>query len=65
MAGAEPKKKLAETVGTPAPPCVLIIFGASGDLTKRKLIPALHYLAKSNLISKSSAVVGVGLPAMT
>jgi glucose-6-phosphate 1-dehydrogenase len=65
MAGTEPKKKLAETVGMPAPPCVLIIFGASGDLTKRKLIPALHYLAKSNLISKSSAVVGVGLPAMT
>ena len=65
MSEAEPKKKLAETVGMPAPPCVLIIFGASGDLTKRKLIPALHYLAKSNLVSKSSAVVGVGLPAMT
>ena len=25
----------------PAPPCVMVIFGASGDLTQRKLIPAL------------------------
>ena len=65
MAVEEPKRKLPETVGMPAPPCCLIIFGASGDLTKRKLMPALHYLAKSNLISQSSAVVGVGLPEMT
>ena len=58
-------KKSAETVGGPAPPCVMVIFGASGDLTKRKLIPSLHYLAKNNLLSQTSAVVGVGLPAMT
>lgn len=65
MAKEEKEKKFAETAGTPAPPCALVIFGASGDLTKRKLIPALHYLAKSNLVSTSSAVIGVGLPAMT
>ena len=28
-----------------APPCVMVIFGATGDLTKRKLIPALLNLA--------------------
>ena len=65
MAASEKEKKFAETAGTPAPPCALVIFGASGDLTKRKLVPALHYLAKSNLVSTSSAVIGVGLPAMT
>jgi glucose-6-phosphate 1-dehydrogenase len=37
----------------------MVIFGAAGDLTKRKLIPALYNLAKSNLLSKGFAVVGV------
>ena len=32
--------------GEPANPCVMVIFGAAGDLTKRKLIPALYNLAK-------------------
>ena len=65
MAVAEKEKKFEETAGTPGPPCVIIIFGASGDLTKRKLVPSLHYLGRSNLISKSSAMIGVGHPAMT
>jgi glucose-6-phosphate 1-dehydrogenase len=37
----------------------MVIFGASGDLTKRKLVPALYYLAKQNLLPKSFAVIGV------
>jgi glucose-6-phosphate 1-dehydrogenase len=41
------------------PPCVLVIFGAAGDLTKRKLIPALYNLKKSNLLPDSFAVIGV------
>src|ERR1700746_2166588 len=45
--------------GRAADPCVMVIFGASGDLTKRKLIPALYNLAKDNLLSKEFAVVGV------
>src|SRR5579871_3076119 len=45
--------------GRPADPCVMVIFGASGDLTKRKLIPALYNLAKENLLSKEFALVGV------
>jgi glucose-6-phosphate 1-dehydrogenase len=44
--------------GRPADPCIMVIFGASGDLTKRKLIPALYNLAKDNLLSKEFAVVG-------
>jgi glucose-6-phosphate 1-dehydrogenase len=41
------------------PPCVLVIFGAAGDLTKRKLIPALYNLKKGNLLPDSFAVIGV------
>src|SRR5881398_2313296 len=40
-------------------PCVVVIFGASGDLTKRKLLPALFHLEQSGLLPKDFAVVGV------
>ena len=40
-------------------PCALIIFGASGDLTKRKLFPALYSLAFRRLLPEKFAVVGV------
>jgi glucose-6-phosphate 1-dehydrogenase len=42
-----------------ARPCALVIFGASGDLTKRKLVPAVYNLALSRLLSGGFAVVGV------
>src|ERR671919_1768457 len=38
--------------------CVLTIFGASGDLTKRKLIPALYNLALDGRLPERFAVVG-------
>jgi glucose-6-phosphate 1-dehydrogenase len=40
-------------------PCTLIIFGASGDLTKRKLFPALYSLAFRRLLPEKFAVVGI------
>jgi glucose-6-phosphate 1-dehydrogenase len=40
-------------------PCVMVIFGATGDLTARKLFPALYNLAKSNMLSHDFAIVGV------
>ncbi len=40
-------------------PCVLVIFGASGDLTKRKLLPALYHLFQANLLPEQFAIVGV------
>src|SRR2546429_7470125 len=40
-------------------PCVLCIFGASGDLTQRKLFPALYSLAFRRLLPERFAVVGV------
>ena len=38
---------------------VLVIFGASGDLTKRKLLPALFHLFQAKLLPKQFAIVGV------
>jgi glucose-6-phosphate 1-dehydrogenase len=49
----------------PGDPCVMTIFGASGDLTKRKLIPALYNLARENFLSKEFAVVGFARREMT
>jgi glucose-6-phosphate 1-dehydrogenase len=40
-------------------PCALVIFGASGDLTQRKLMPALYSLAFRRLLQEQFAVVGV------
>jgi len=40
-------------------PGVMVIFGASGDLTKRKLLPALFHLEQSGLLPKKFAIVGV------
>ena len=40
--------------------CVIVIFGASGDLTKRKLIPALFSLFEQNLLPDKFAILGVG-----
>ena len=40
-------------------PCVVVIFGASGDLTKRKLLPALYHLEQAGNLPAKFAVVGV------
>jgi glucose-6-phosphate 1-dehydrogenase len=40
-------------------PCVVVIFGASGDLTKRKLLPALFHLEQSGLLPGQFRIVGV------
>ncbi len=46
-------------------PCTLTIFGASGDLTQRKLFPALYALAVRHLLPDRFAVVGVARSEMT
>ncbi|MGB7070169.1 MAG: glucose-6-phosphate dehydrogenase [Pyrinomonadaceae bacterium] len=43
-----------------ADPCVMIIFGATGDLTKRKLFPALYNLAKDGHLPERFSIIGVG-----
>jgi glucose-6-phosphate 1-dehydrogenase len=48
-----------------AEPCALTIFGASGDLTQRKLLPALYALAFRNLLPANFGVVGVARTPMS
>ncbi|HKU27719.1 MAG TPA: glucose-6-phosphate dehydrogenase, partial [Candidatus Sulfotelmatobacter sp.] len=43
-----------------AEPCILVIFGATGDLTRRKLIPALYDLACVGCMSPHFDIVGIG-----
>ena len=46
-------------------PCVFTIFGASGDLTQRKLLPALYALAYRHLLPEQFAILGVARSEMT
>jgi glucose-6-phosphate 1-dehydrogenase len=46
-------------LGRTPEPCAMVIFGASGDLTKRKLFPALYSLAFRRLLPEQFGVVGV------
>src|SRR5579872_3723971 len=48
-----------------AHPCAIVIFGANGDLTKRKLLPALYRLFSDGRIPPSFAIVGNSRTAMT
>lgn len=41
-----------------AEPCTIVIFGATGDLTARKLLPAIYKLADEGNLSRQTAVVG-------
>jgi glucose-6-phosphate 1-dehydrogenase len=41
-----------------APPCCVVIFGATGDLTRRKLLPALYRLAQQRLVPSEFAILG-------
>ncbi len=52
-------------IGRPGDPCAMVIFGAAGDLTRRKLIPALYNLAAEQLLSREFAVIGLARSQMT
>ncbi|HTD76535.1 MAG TPA: glucose-6-phosphate dehydrogenase, partial [Chloroflexota bacterium] len=48
-----------------APPVALVIFGASGDLTRRKLAPALFNLFRAGRLSEHFAIMGVSRSPLT
>jgi glucose-6-phosphate 1-dehydrogenase len=50
-----------ESAGKSAGPCVFVLFGAAGDLTKRKLVPALLNLVRAKLLPDNFAVLGVSV----
>ena len=62
---AEKPSTSTPRVGKQGDPCVMVIFGAAGDLTARMLLPALYNLARADLLSKEFAVLGVARTAMT
>ena len=43
----------------PADPCTVVIFGASGDLTKRLLLPSLYNLSEEGLLPDHFAIIGI------
>ncbi len=51
--------KRPATSAVPADPCCFVIFGASGDLAHRLLVPALYNLATRGLLPKTFAIIGV------
>jgi glucose-6-phosphate 1-dehydrogenase len=51
--------------GRRSPPCALVIFGASGDLTARKLLPALKRLAAYGALPAEVGLIGVARTPMT
>src|ERR1700676_1097679 len=50
---------------TPADPCTIVIFGASGDLSRRKLIPALYSLAAQNCLARRFSIIGFARTPLT
>lgn len=53
------------TAASSPEPCVIVIFGASGDLTHRKLIPSLYDLFRQGVLPPKTVVVGVSRTAMS
>jgi glucose-6-phosphate 1-dehydrogenase len=51
--------------GATADPCTVILFGASGDLAKRKVIPAMYDLAQYNSLGECYAIIGFARTPMT
>ena len=72
MTEAELSSRVTASVATPEPtatdagfdilrakdPVTVVIFGASGDLAKRKLLPALYHLQQSGYLAERYAVIG-------
>ena len=53
-------KTIQQTAGAPvAPPCAIVIFGATGDLTKRLVVPALYNLQRTKVLPEQFALIGV------
>ncbi len=55
----------SQTTDLPSQPCVMVIFGASGDLTKRLLVPAIYNLACDGLLSDNFVLFGYARSELT
>ena len=60
------QEKMSNSIyGVTAEPCTVVLFGASGDLAKRKVIPAMYDLAQHNSLGERYAIVGFARTPMT
>jgi glucose-6-phosphate 1-dehydrogenase len=57
---ADANKDVKTAAGATSNPCIMVVFGAGGDLAKRKLLPALYNLEVEKLLPDNFAVVGFG-----
>jgi len=55
----------SRAINPPSDPCVMLIFGASGDLTGRLLVPALYNLACDRLLNENFALLGTARKPLT
>ncbi|MGH7388096.1 MAG: glucose-6-phosphate dehydrogenase [Candidatus Rokuibacteriota bacterium] len=55
----------AEASSPTSQPCVMLVFGASGDLTRRLLVPALYNLACDGLLTDQFALLGAAMDPLT
>jgi glucose-6-phosphate 1-dehydrogenase len=65
MAESDTTRVGQEVLGRRSGPCAMVVFGAAGDLTKRKLIPALYNLASNHLLPDQFAVIGLARAEMS
>src|SRR4051812_21476671 len=65
QAKSQPQPQTRQIKEPTGDPCVLVIFGASGDLTKRLLMPALYNLACDGLLPEQFALVGADIIELT
>ncbi len=63
--GNEAAEPTMDSSMIPADPCTIVIFGASGDLSRRKLVPALYGLAAQNCLARRFAIIGFARTHMT
>lgn len=63
--GKQPTKQCVTDNNKQIAPCIIVIFGASGDLTARKLIPALYTLYRQGSLPKKFAIVGCARTELT
>jgi glucose-6-phosphate 1-dehydrogenase len=62
---AEDTARTGSIYGGVAEPCAIILFGASGDLAKRKVIPAMYDLAQHHSLGERYAIIGFARTPMT
>jgi glucose-6-phosphate 1-dehydrogenase len=62
---AEETTRRGSTYGGVSEPCAIVLFGASGDLAKRKVIPAMFDLAQNNSLGERYGIVGFSRTPMT